>query len=112
MKKILIGFFIVLFFTGICSAKPFINTEPTSSDITEYTVTIDGVNHPVAPDNLGDGTLRLHFDVGPLNLSSGNHDATIKGRNDLWDLETNTIPFVFNKPAALTDPAGIGLSAD
>lgn len=112
MKKGFIVFCIVLFFAAICFAKPFINTAPTSSDANEGVVNVDDVNFTVPLEDLGDGTVRLHFDLGPLNLASGNHDVTIKFRNDLWDLETNTIPFVFSKPAALMDPTGIGLSAN
>ena len=113
MKKIALIILAVLFLVPtLCSAKPFINTAPTNSEVTEYTVTIEGVSHPVAPEVLEDGSVRLHYDIGPLGLSSGNHNITIKAINNLWDLETTSVPFVFSKPVNLEDPAGIGLSAN
>ena len=101
-----------LLISTVVFAKPFINTAPTDSEITHYIVTIDGAADTVVPEGLGDGTARLQYDLGPLDLSSGQHDVTIQGINDLWGLETSAVPFVFSKPASLVDPAGIGLSAE
>lgn len=113
MKKIAAILLIsTLLISTVVFAKPFLNTDPTTSEITHYVITIDGATHTVPSMDLGDGTVRLHYDLAPLNLASGQHDATIQGTNDFWGLETIAVPFVFNKPAALTDPAGIGLSAE
>jgi len=112
MKKIAMLLLSTLLFSTVLYAKPFIISDPTNSEITHYVVTVDGISATVAPEDLGDGTIRLHYDLGPLDLPSGQHDATIQGVNDFWGLETTAVPFVFKKPAALTDPAGIGLSAE
>ena len=113
MKKIVIILLILtLLIPIVVFAKPFIKTDPTTSEITHYIITIDGTAATVAADDLGDGTVRLHYDLAPISLSGGQHDVTIKATNDFWGLETNPVPFVFNKPATLENPAGIGLSAD
>ena len=113
MKKIAVILAVsILFYSAAVFAKPFITTQATDSEITHYVVTIDGTDDTVIPEDLGDGTVRLHYDLAPLNLSDGNHSVTIQGVNDLWGLETNAVPFEFSKPATLTDPAGIGLSAE
>lgn len=113
MKKIATILLIsTLLISTVLYAKPFITTQPTTSEITHYIVTIDGAVATVASQNLGDGTVMLHYDLAPLSLASGQHDVNILGINDFWGLETNPIPFVFKKPAALEDPAGIGLSAE
>jgi len=112
MKKIAILLISTLLISTVVFAGPFIKTDPTTSEITHYIVTIDGSAATVAAEDLGDGTVRLHYDLAPLNLASGQHDVTVKGTNDFWGLETNPVPFVFNKPATLADPAGIGLSAE
>jgi len=112
MKKIAILLISILLISSAVFAKPFIVTAPTDSEITHYIVTIDGTANTIVAEDLGDGTVRLHYDLAPLNLASGQHDVTIQGTNDFWGLETTAVPFVFNKPATLTDPAGIGLSAE
>ena len=112
MKKTIVIFAIILLISTVVFAKPFILTAPTNSEITHYIVTIDGEPETILSEDLGDGTVRMHYDLAPLNLASGQHDVTICGFNDLWGLETNPIPFDFNKPATLEDPAGIGLSAE
>ncbi|MBW2591855.1 MAG: hypothetical protein JRE58_02425 [Deltaproteobacteria bacterium] len=115
MKKIATILLIsTLLISTVVFAKPFITTAPTDSEITHYVLTNEdaGTSETVPAEDLGDGTVRCHYDVAPLDLSNGNHNFTTKGINDLWGLETNPIPFVFNKPATLEDPAGIGLSAE
>jgi len=113
MKKIATILLIsTLLISTVVFAKPFINTDPTTTEITHYIVTIDGTAAIVPPETLDDGTVRLHYDLGTIDLTSGQHDVTIQGINDFWGLETTAVPFVFTVPATLTDPAGIGLSAE
>ena len=112
MKKTAIILATILLIPTVLFAKPFITTAPTATEITHYIVTVDGVPETALSEDLGDGTVRLHYDLAPLNLASGQHDVTIQGINDFWGLETNPVPFVFKKPATLEDPAGIGLSAE
>jgi len=113
MKKIAAILLIsTLLISTVVFAKPYIITAPTDSEITHYIVTIDGAVATVDADDLGDGTVRLHYDIGTVDLASGQHDMTVQGINDFWGLETHPVPFVFSKPESLTAPAGIGLSAE
>lgn len=112
MKKIAIILTTILLIPTVLCAKPFITTQPTTSAITHYIVTIDGAPYTIPSIDIGDGTVMLHYDLEALNLASGQHDITIIGINDFWGLETNPVPFAFKKPATLEDPAGIGLSAE
>jgi len=98
---------------AIARAAPFLSGAPTTSPWTSCQITIDGAVHTVVPFDKGDGTAQAVLDLGPLNLASGNHSATIKYFNTLWGVQSNAVPFEFPSVASgdLEDPSGIGLSA-
>jgi len=112
MKKlifIVLALFVVA--SGVALADPWISTPSTTSQITSYQMIADG-GAPVAvlPHINQDGTVMFAFDLGPLNLSNGNHNITVQGFNTLWGLQTNIFPFEFSRPADLEDIPSIALS--
>ena len=91
-------------------AAPFLVCD-CQDDVTQYEIVFDGgtpiISDAVSADCTGDQK-RLNLDVGPLNLTDGQHTLEGKARN-LWG-ESTTTPFDFNK-AVPVGLSGIGLSA-
>ena len=114
MKKL---FFIIvlaaLLAPAVAAAGPFLYGAPTTSPWTSCSITIDGTVHTVTPFDKGDGTTQAVLDLGPLNLASGNHNATFQYFNTLWGVQSNAVPFDFPSISSgdMENPSGIGLSA-
>ena len=112
-KRIFIIILAVLLAPAIAPASPFLYGAPTTSPWTSCNITIDGAVHTVTPYDRGDGTTQAVLDLEPLNLASGNHNATVQYFNTLWGVQSNAVPFDFPSIASgdLEDPSGIRLSA-
>lgn len=81
MKRILIfAIFLLVGSAQAASADPFLVCDATSEEITEYVVLQDGTEHISTPEDLGDGTVRLKYDVGGLSL--GDHHFEVAARNE------------------------------
>lgn len=97
------------------TAAPFLvcDTYPTTSAQampTEFVVTISGAAQPiVSPAEAVQGGVRLHLDLGPLNLT-GARTVTAKARNQ-WGESANSAPFSFTAGSP-APPGTIGLSAN
>ena len=81
MKKVLI--FAIFVLGGVAqaaNAAPFLVCDPTSEEITEYVVLQDGTEYISTPEDLGDGTVRLKYDLGGLSI--GDHHFEVAARND------------------------------
>lgn len=81
MKNVLI----FTLFVWVCSvqvaiADPFLVCDPTSEQVTEYVVLQDGTEYISTPEDLGDGTVRLKYDLGGLTI--GDHHFEVAARND------------------------------
>ena len=71
---------VLLIFAQAASADPFLVCDPSSEEITEYVVIQDGTEHTSTPEDLGNGTVRLKYDLGGINV--GEHHFEVAARND------------------------------
>jgi len=85
-------FFLSWLFIANAHASPFLVADP-QTNVTHYVVTIDGVTETVAAFDLGDGTVRLQYDL--VDVTPGQHNCEVKAKN-LWG-ESVAVPFVFTK---------------
>lgn len=92
MKKGLFVFIFSILFTVSAWAAPFLVSEP-QTNVTSYTVTLDGNLYEVPAQDLGNNTVRLHFDLE--GLTDGDHEANVTSKN-VWG-ESDVLPFYFNK---------------
>ena len=82
MKYMLIfALFVWVCFPQVALAAPFLVCDPTSEEITEYVVLQDGTEHISVPEDLGDGTVRLKYDLE--GLAVGAHHFEVAARN-IW----------------------------
>ena len=103
---------ILAFVFGLCLvastvlASPFIICDP-QTNVDEYVVVIDGSAEIVSAQDLGDGTVRLHYDLG--DIAEGAHQVEIRAKN-IWGV-SSPVPFEFEKslPATVT---GVELCSD
>jgi len=87
--------------SGPLSAAPWLTADPYPTNVagqavpTEFVVTISGIAAPVVTPAVSAGTnaVKLHFDLGPLNLS-GTRTITAKARNQ-WGESAASSPFAF-----------------
>ena len=113
MKRLFLIMIVIFVFVGIAHGSPFLVSDPASkwtgsgSGVEYYTIVLDSVEYRSDPQDLGNGTVRLYFDLA--GISVGMHQAEVKAGN-MWG-ESSPAPFEFTKslPAA---PIGIGLSGD
>jgi hypothetical protein len=94
-------FFLGWLFVANTQASPFLICDPQTG-ITHYVVTIDGVTETVPAFDLGDGTVRLSYDLA--NVSEGEHNCHVKSKN-IWG-ESVAVPFVFTKALPVA-PGGL-----
>jgi hypothetical protein len=114
MRKYILSVAVLLFamFLGMeCSAAPFVYCDPfpATMQVDGFKIRIDGGSWiDVAPTvDQATGGKYIKFDLGPLNLSNGNHTGELLAFN-LWG-DGEVAPFSFTKqvPSA---PASTRLS--
>jgi len=107
----LIGFLLpfVVFFvlTSIAHSAPFLVCDPQPNHITHYMVNMDGTETEVPAQDLGDGTVRLHYDLA--GLSEGQHHVEVRAKN-VWGV-SDPAPFDFTKSSPVL-PTGFSISAE
>ena len=81
-----------VFFWSIVQAAPFLVCDP-QENITSYIVDLDGVIIEEPALGLGDGTVRLYYDLG--GIADGVHNCTVTAKN-VWGVAEPT-PFSFSK---------------
>jgi len=93
MKKsfITILFFIALLLPVLAFASPFLVCDP-QTNVTHYVITGD-INVTVPATDLGDGTVRLQYDLA--GITEGTFTIEVKAKN-VWG-ESVTVPFDFVK---------------
>ena len=89
-------FFIVLLLPVLAFANPFLVCDP-QTNVTNYVITGD-INVTVPATDLGDGTVRLQYDLA--GITEGTFKLEVKAKN-IWG-ESISVPFDFVKalPAA------------
>ena len=106
---VLVSTFMFVLFGVLCSlvfSSPFLVCDP-QTNVTHYVIIIDGNEHVVEAQDLGDGTVRLYYDLG--GFSEGSHTIQVKAKN-LWGV-SEPVPFEFTKSLPPT-PTGLSLSAE
>lgn len=90
-------FFIVLLVPVLAFASPFLVCDP-QTNVTHYVITGD-INVTVPATDLGDGTVRLQYDLN--GITEGTFNIQVKAKN-VWG-ESVIVPFDFVKalPVAL-----------
>jgi hypothetical protein len=89
--KILFCLIVVVLFTTSAWAGPFWVCAPQKG-VSHYVITGD-VNDTTPAQDLGDGTVRVHYDLA--SLADGNYTCDIKAVS-VWG-ESAPVPFYFNK---------------
>jgi len=107
MRHALLTLFLLLAFPIMGFCAPFLCCDPMT-DVTKYEVQIDGIMADSEPQDLGDGTVRLHFDL--QYLANGDHEVMVRAGN-LWGFGPWTSPFFFTK-ATPGDVLGVCLSQE
>jgi len=79
-------------FVKIARAEPYLICDP-QLNVSFYVVTIDGNTNTVPAFDLGDGTVRLNYDLA--GITEGEHVCSIKAGN-VWG-ESVSVPFVFTR---------------
>jgi len=79
-------------FLGMAWEAPFLVCDP-QENITSYIVDLDGVITEEPAFGLGDGTVRLYYDLG--GIADGVHNCTVTAKN-VWGVAEPT-PFSFSK---------------
>lgn len=65
---------------SLARADPFLVCDP-QTNVTKYVVTMDGATSIVPAFDLGDGSVRLHYDLA--DLPPGPHDVKVRAKN-VW----------------------------
>uniref|UniRef100_A0A6H1ZQP3 Uncharacterized protein n=1 Tax=viral metagenome TaxID=1070528 RepID=A0A6H1ZQP3_9ZZZZ len=85
-------FFLSWLIVANAHADPYLICDP-QLNVTFYVVTVDGNTSTVPAFDLGDGTVRLNFDLA--GITEGEHTCSIKAGN-AWG-ESVSVPFVFTR---------------
>lgn len=110
MKKIFASILAaLLLIAGSAAAGPFLVCDPQPGPgqpggVENYIVILDGTPNDSIPEDLGDGTVRLHHDLA--GIAVGDHNVEVKAENK-WG-ESAPVPFVFTKQLP-PSPTGMGL---
>ena len=94
MKKLLflsIMLTAVVLFAALALASPFLICDP-QTNVTHYVITGD-INVTVPATDLGDGTVRLQYDLA--GITEGTFNLQVKAKN-IWG-ESVAVPFDFVK---------------
>ena len=93
MKKLLFLTIAAIFCLGasLASAAPFLVCDP-QTNVTHYVITGD-INVTVPATDLGDGTVRLQYDLN--GITEGTFNLQVKAKN-IWG-ESVAVPFDFVK---------------
>jgi len=111
MKKLAILTLAILFLSPlVVSASPFLVYDPQPGEpsvpgyVSKYEVDLDGATLPSTPQDLGDGTVRVYFDLA--GIPDGSHSVKVRAGN-VWGWSEWTSPFLFTKelPASPTGGA-------
>ncbi|MCK4785638.1 MAG: hypothetical protein KAV87_17925 [Desulfobacteraceae bacterium] len=84
---------LLMVFLGTARAAPFLIFNPQSHTTTSYIFTLNGVTTEEPTQDLGDGTVRFHYDLE--GLAEGNHTSEISAKN-IWRV-SSPFPFDFTK---------------
>jgi len=100
MKKLLMIFFGFILMPMLAFADPYLVCDP-QTNVTHYVITGD-INITVPATDLGDGTVRLQYDLA--GIAAKPYDLQVKAKN-IWG-ESVAVPFDFVKalpavPAAI-----------
>ena len=99
---------LILLFASPVFASPFLVCDPTTEQIDNYIIVLDGGNEVLsAPQDMGDGTVRLHYDLD--GLTEGEHDFQVAAEN-IWG-RSDTVPFDLTK-AVPGAPSGLRVSSE
>jgi hypothetical protein len=106
MRFFLVATFIFLCLTSLVMAKPFVVCDPypVAMSLDGFRIQFDGGAWVDIPLTINpDGTKQIHYDLGPLNLSTGNHVVKAKAYN-VWGDSDESLPFSFpaGKPGSPT----------
>ena len=104
MKKLLLGLFFSLVL-GVSSAfaAPFLVSDPTVENVTKYEVEVNGVSYGESiSQSLGDGTVRLYFDISGLVILSTNPTFRARASNGVtWS--SWSAPYTYGSLSAPTN---------
>lgn len=103
----LLGLIIPFIIVGLCYGAPFLVCDPQPNHITHYIVNLDGTETEVPAQDLGDGTVRLHFDLA--GVPEGSHHVEVRAKN-IWGV-SDPAPFDFTRENPQT-PSGFSISAE
>ena len=89
MKTLLTTLILLLIAAGV-TAAPFLVCDPipTSMSVSKFIVTIDGIDHDSTPEDLGDGEIRLHYDLSWL--PDGDYTMSARSANMWGESEPST----------------------
>ncbi len=97
-------FLAIMIWASSLYAQPFLVSDPTTENVTEYQI-VEGGNTITSPSqDLGDGTVRLYHDEA--GILDGQHNIEVRACN-MWGCSSE-VPFSFVKQL-LGVPTGIGL---
>ena len=102
-----LGFILPFLVYALCYGAPFLVCDPQPNHITHYVVNMDGTETEVPAQDLGDGTVRLHYDLA--GLSEGQHHVEVRAKN-IWGV-SDPAPFDFTKTSPVV-PLGFSISAE
>jgi len=109
MSKVLTGIFLLafcIFMAGSAFAAPYLVCDP-QTNVTSYIVTLDGTETEVPAQDLGNGTVRLHFDLA--SVTEGEHHVEVRAKN-IWGV-SDPVPFDFTKTLPAL-PSGFSISTE
>lgn len=115
MKRWIGALIVALVFgvVSICSASPFVVSDPYPTTVTQpdgFVITVDSGAAVDSTAQAITGGVRLYFDVG--SVTAGTHTMTIKAYkvDAVWGrLESAPANFTFTRPASPGIPAGVTL---
>ena len=102
MKKLKTLITALMLFSGTVFAAPFLTSDPDPTGTADTCSYIDGTATQVDTPTV-DGGCKVDL----ARFSVGTHNLQVSFKNTLWNLESNSVPFVLVKPGNVGDPASI-----